>query len=84
MTDDDYPAAALRLGQQGVAKITIQIDSKGKPKGCRIIESSGSASLDEASCAMFSKLRFKPAQRENGKSVEGEFVRNVSWNLPGR
>jgi TonB family protein len=84
MTDDDYPPEALKLGQQGAPKVAVQIDVKGKPTGCRVIESSGSSSLDEASCTMLSKLKFKPAKDENGEAVEGEFVRNIVWTLPRR
>ena len=83
-TDDNYPAEALKSGQQGGAKVAAQIDATGKPTGCRVIESSGSSSLDEASCAMLSKLRFKPARDENGKAVEGEFVTKINWTLPRR
>lgn len=84
MVNDDYPAEALRLHQEGTTQVSLQIDAKGKVADCRLLESSGSASLDEATCRMLTKLRFKPARDGEGHAVVGEFVRKMSWKLPRR
>lgn len=83
-TDDDYPAEALRLRQQGATRVTLQIDAKGIVTDCAVTESSGSPSLDTATCRTMLKLRFKPARAADGRAVPGAFVRRMQWTLPSR
>ncbi|WP_373276500.1 TonB family protein [Sphingomonas kyungheensis] len=45
---DDDPLDAVRRGQQGIVKVVATIGPDGKPVACRIVVSSGVASLDEA------------------------------------
>ncbi len=44
----NYPRRALKLGQQGTAKVTVTIDESGNLIGARLASGSGVASLDEA------------------------------------
>jgi len=82
--DDDYPAEARKAGLEGTAKYAVRISNKGKVMGCRIVESSGVPSLDEATCKIASKLRFTAGRDADGKRVEAEFAGSLNWRLPGR
>lgn len=46
----EYPPIALRNGEQGRVGYQLDVDASGQVTGCRITTSSGSASLDAATC----------------------------------
>ena len=80
---DDYPAEAMRNGEQGTVQAELTIDTRGRVKACNIVRSSGYASLDEATCSiMRRRARFRPLHDANGKAVE-DHVRTppVVWRL---
>jgi len=76
---DAYPAEAQRLQQEGKATVLLSVDAKGKVVGCAIKQSSGSKSLDEASCAAGRRIRFSPALDREGKPVAGEAPFPFNW-----
>jgi protein TonB len=82
MVNNDYPREALKLRQEGNTSVSLQISAKGKVTDCRITGTSGSKSLDDATCSIMSKLKFKPAVDAEGDVIEGEFVRQMAWTLP--
>lgn len=79
----DYPASALRAGEQGTVRYVLRIGADGRVHGCRVTRSSGSASLDSATCRiMTARGRFTPARDSNGNPVPSEEVQAVAWSLP--
>jgi TonB family protein len=82
MSDEDYPAAAIRAGESGTAAIRLDVDSEGRVTGCTITASSGSATLDSATCRiMQTRARFRPA-RDGGKAVASTWSSRITWRLP--
>ena len=80
---DDYPARALRNEEVGAVKIQYYIGPEGRANSCKLVESSGSAELDNASCQiMLNRARFIPATDENGKKIAGTFDWAMNWTLP--
>lgn len=79
-----YPPDALRRSQQGRAEVTLTVSEKGKPTRCVITRSSGSNSLDHASCETFMRLRFDPARNADGDAVKGMYVTHVNWRIPAQ
>ena len=80
----DYPSEAKRNEQRGRVSITLQIDRKGVPRECRVTGSSGSPSLDQATCSLaLDRARFYPA-RAVGKAVDGEYSLSTNWTLVQR
>jgi TonB family protein len=74
---EDYPAEALRAGQEGAVRLALTIGTDGVPKACRIEESSGSAVLDQGSCAvLMARARFAPMGQET------VFTRSIRWAIP--
>jgi len=74
---DDYPAEAIRLGQQGTVRVRLKISAQGRVMGCSIIQSV-SKSLDRATCLILhQRARFKPPTGPNGKAIESEVVAPV-------
>jgi protein TonB len=84
-SSDDYPADAQRNGEEGTVQAELSIDARGRVRGCRVIRSSGHASLDSATCSILQRrARFKPAQDVNGDAVASSVVTPlVVWRLEG-
>lgn len=83
ITTDDYPAAALARNEQGRVGVELAIGDTGSVVACRISESSGHESLDQAACrALRSRARFAPARDANGTPIAATWHRNVVWRLP--
>lgn len=83
ITTDDYPLAALHRNEQGKVGIELAIGDTGRVVACRISESSGHESLDQAACrALRSRARFASARDANGTPIAATWHRNVVWRLP--
>lgn len=69
-TTDDYPAASVRRGAQGVVRPLLHIDPLGRVRRCDIALSSGDADLDAATCsAAIRRGRFAPARDARGRPI---------------
>lgn len=83
MTDDDYPAEALKNREQGTTEFIVTVGASGKVTACRVTRSSGSVALDGATCALMARqMRFKPARDASGTRIESEFASRLNWKLP--
>ena len=84
MVDDDYPAEALRLRQEGTVRVELTITARGKASDCKVVTSSGSPILDRETCRMMTRWSFEAARDGAGKKVAGTFATNFTWTLPAR
>lgn len=81
VSEDDYPSASRRAGEEGVTGIQVTIGTDGRVKSCTVISSSGSPRLDEAACRIAERRwRFTPAELD-GQKVEETVRRNYRWQL---
>lgn len=82
VNDTDYPDRALRANETGnsVARLTVGAD--GRVTACVTVASSGSKSLDEATCSVFSKrARFSPAIGSDGRPTADAHIGRLRWRL---
>ncbi|MFL6733249.1 MAG: energy transducer TonB [Sphingomicrobium sp.] len=80
--DTDYPEAALEREEQGSVSATLQIGTTGRVTGCSITSSSGSRTLDSATCRILtSRARFTPAQDSSGNPTTGSAPARITWRL---
>lgn len=63
-----YPMAARRRGQQGRVLLRVTVSPTGAPDDVQLMESSGSAALDDAAKDAVRQWRFHPAVR-NGVAI---------------
>jgi protein TonB len=83
VTTDDYPANALRAGEQGRTGFRLDIGADGRVTGCTITQSSGSADLDQTACRILTRrARFTPARDAAGNPIASNYASNVLWKLP--
>ena len=80
---DDYPAEALRSGEEGTSKLDITITPLGRIGKCVVTASSGSALLDNASCTVLTeRARYAPARDAKGQPTSVTESRSIRWLLP--
>jgi protein TonB len=82
---DDYPVSAQQKGEEGTVQAQLTVDTTGRVSGCKVIRTSGYASLDDATCSILQRrARFKPATDDAGKPIESTVVTPpVVWQLEG-
>ena len=80
-SEDYYPDASKRAGEEGVCQVQVTVAADGKITAQTIQTSSGFPRLDEA-CIRLVKAggRLKPAT-ENGKPIESTAVLPIRWKL---
>jgi len=83
VNNSDYPPEARRRGEQGRVGYELTIGPHGRPIACRILRSSGSASLDEATCRiMRERARFHPARDAAGNPTVDRVQHSIEWISP--
>lgn len=83
LSDDDYPEEAIRNNEQGTVGFRLDIGADGTPTHCTVISSSGSSSLDAATCRiMVERPRFQPARDRRGRPVPDQVTSRIRWKLP--
>ena len=83
VSDADYPASALRSEEQGATRFRLSVGPDGKVKECTVTGSSGSSSLDAATCRiMKSRARFTPARDSTGNTTGDTVNSTIRWVLP--
>lgn len=79
ISSDDYPIDALRNGVEGDVAVRLEIGQQGVPTACSVIASSGSASLDGATCRLLiDRARFQPTQ----KPEKIYYQTRIQWKIP--
>lgn len=83
VTNDDYPTGAMRRGEQGVTVFHVTVGPDGRVRDCTVARSSGSAELDQATCAkVTARARFAPATDSSGEAVAGTYANSIRWEIP--
>jgi len=80
---DDYPSAAQRNNEEGTASFSLTVGTDGRVQSCSITSSSGSPSLDAATCRILrSRARFTPARDSAGQPTTDTVNNRIRWVLP--
>jgi TonB family protein len=82
VTDADYPAEAIRLRAEGLAVVELTTTVRGEATACRVVTSTGTSVLDEATCRLaMTRAKLSPATDEYGESVAGTATLRFVWRL---
>jgi protein TonB len=60
-----YPATSRRLGEEGVVRLKVLVDERGRPHDVVVASSSGFPRLDQAAVDAVRRWRFEPATDGN-------------------
>lgn len=83
-SDDDYPAEAIRMRQEGQTRVRLTVSPQGRVTMCAVVGDSGSAYLDSSTCRILrARARFRPARDAAGNALEGSIAYTHVWTLPG-
>ena len=83
VSNDDYPASAQRNEEQGTTRFRLTVGANGRVSDCVVTGSSGSSSLDAATCRiMKSRARFTPARDSSGNPTGDTVTNAIKWVLP--
>ncbi|HEX8654064.1 MAG TPA: energy transducer TonB [Allosphingosinicella sp.] len=83
ISNQDYPAAALRDQAEGVSLLRLRVREDGRVTTCELAESSGHRALDNTACSLAQRrFRFNPAVDAAGRPTAGWQTIAVSWVLP--
>jgi protein TonB len=85
LKDSDYPRAA---GESGIGKtmtVRFTVEASGRVGECAVIESSGNAILDDATCrAIARRYRYEPSRDADGTAVPSTVVQEHTWLVDDR
>ncbi len=76
-----YPATARSRGEHGTATVAFTIDREGRLLSSRIVESSGSAALDQETLAMLARAQPMPRPPDGLSDTELTFVVPVRFDI---
>jgi TonB family protein len=76
-----YPSQARAEGEQGIIKVAFTIDHEGQLLTSRIVESSGSAELDQETLDMLTRAQPMPKPPRETKNSELSFVVPVRFYI---
>lgn len=80
---DDYPQEAVIKGEQGYVGALYWVESDGRVRDCKIVESSHRQSLDDRTCEVIrTRSRFTPALDHQGNPIRSPDFLRVRWAMP--
>ena len=81
---DDYPLSAIERDEQGSVIVRLTIGTNGRVSGCNVTSSSGSRTLDNATCQILqSRAKFTPARDNRGNLTTDTVSQRIRWVLQG-
>lgn len=82
-TTDDYPSSAIRAEESGTTGFRVEVGPDGRVSSCSVTRSSGSSTLDDATCRLVTRrARFAPAKDTSGSAITDTYSNNIRWVLP--
>jgi periplasmic protein TonB len=82
ISNDDYPASALRAEEEGATAFRLTVGPNGRVTGCQVTSSSGSSALDSATCRLLTaRARFTPARDSTGSPTTGSATGRIVWRI---
>ena len=80
----NYPARALRAGEQGPVYFVVWLDDRAHPTKCQVTHGSGFPLLDSETCDLIVQhATFKSVLGPNGKPTKSIHEGVVNWRIPG-
>lgn len=81
----DYPRElrGRRIPSESVI-VQFTIGLNGRPRGCRVFQSSGNQALDATTCRLIEqRFRYQPARNAAGQSIEAQAAWKQVWWIEG-
>ena len=83
ITQDDYPAEALRKRWEGEVEVAFSFGAEGKVHDCAVRKSSGHDVLDVRTCALIERrFRYDLGKEGQGPRLGETRTLKFKWRLP--
>ena len=80
---ENYPRKALERGEQGKVAFEVAIEADGFLRSCKVVQSSGFATLDRGTCEfLVAHAKFPVTKTANGQAVGAVHQGSINWRLP--
>jgi protein TonB len=80
----DYPESAIVAEEQGPVTVRLTVGTNGRVSNCNVASSSGSRTLDRATCQILqSRAKFSPARDNHGNPTTDTVTTRIRWVLEG-
>ena len=79
----NYPRKALERGEQGKVAFEVAVEADGFLRSCKIVQSSGFATLDRGTCEfLVAHAKFPVTKTAEGQPVGAIHQGSINWRLP--
>ena len=83
ISDAEYPAEAIRRGEEGLVEFELDVSPQGQVAHCSVTRSSGSLLLDDTTCRLLTaRARFRPGRSADGRPTADRVGGHIRWVLP--
>ncbi len=80
LTNADYRRTRPPRGAAGTVFVSYRVRADGRVDRCAVLNSSGYAVLDEATCELIEqRFRFEPARDAGGRAIDWEVRTDYTW-----
>jgi protein TonB len=80
LRDSDYPRGLGEAGVRGRVGVRYVVETDGRVTNCSVTRSSGSALLDDTTCALIEqRFRYDPARDRYGRPIRSNLIESYEW-----
>lgn len=80
LRDSDYPRGLGEAGVRGRVGVRYVVETDGRVTNCSVTRSSGSALLDDTTCALIEqRFRYDPARDRFGRPIRSNLIESYEW-----
>jgi protein TonB len=80
LTNADYARSGVAKGTTGTVFIAFRVRSDGRVDRCRVVRSSGNATIDRETCRLVERrFRFRPARDAAGQAIDFTLRTDFTW-----
>ena len=77
----DYPAAALRKGEQGIIRALLIVGADGKVERCTLDNATNSETLPAPACRVLEDAVFEPALDSQGQPMRSFYITKIVYKM---
>lgn len=77
----EYPAEALRVGEQGIMRMRVIVSPEGMVESCTILKTTQSEELESPACKMMKNARFDPARDAAGAAFRSYYLTSITYKM---
>lgn len=77
-----YPAAASRIGEQGIMRLRVMVSEAGTVENCVVLKATSTYKLASPACEAMQDASFEPALDAAGTPMQSYYVTSITYRMP--